>query len=191
MTNEVRFELVTNMLSSSLLAYIAVKRMPDRLKLCKFKRESFYLFYLDRSDTQVRWFFESLTSHAYSLLQPSRGQCPGRSNRRTILSPQTHPGSKVVLFCPLAGGTEGLQGRQQSLWLIYKSFSSFLCPYTPFSLLLLLYRLGSCHRKLSSTRSLQSRHISSNSVMSSRVSPSRLAKVELLEPVSMALSSDV
>lgn len=47
------------------------------------------------------------------------------------------------------------------------------------------------HRKLSSTRSLQSRHISSKSVMSSRVSPSRLGNVELLEPVSMALSSDV
>lgn len=30
------------------------------------------------------------------------------------------------------GGTEGLQGRQQSLWLVYKSFSSFLCPCTPF-----------------------------------------------------------
>lgn len=47
------------------------------------------------------------------------------------------------------------------------------------------------HRKLSSTRSLQSRHISSKSVMSSKVSPSRFGNVELLEPVSMALSSDV
>lgn len=87
---------------------------------------------------------------------------------------------------------EELRVDSQSLWLIYKFFSSsFLSPYTPFSSLLLLYKLGSCHRKLSSPRSLQSRHISSSSVMSSRVSPSRLAKVELLEPVSMALSSDV
>lgn len=139
----------------------------------------------------ARWFFQSLTSLACSLLQPSGGQCLGSSNRRNIVSPQTHPGSKVVLFCPLAGGTQRREYGQQSLWLIYKSFSSFLRPHASISLLLLLYGLASCHRKLSSTRSLQSRHISSNSVMSSRVSPSRLAKVELLELVSIALSSDV
>lgn len=49
--------------------------------------------------------------------------------------------------------------------------------------------LQAFHRKLSSTSS-ESRHISSNRLMSSRVSPSLLASVEL-EPVSMALSSDV
>lgn len=134
----VLLELLTNTLSLSLLAYIAVKKMPDRIKLCTFKRQSFYLFYLNRSDTQARWFFESLTScfHQCKLLQPNRGQCPGRSSRRTILSPQTNPDSVVVLFCPLGGGhgrgMEELEGRQQSLWLIYKSFSSFPCPYTPF-----------------------------------------------------------
>lgn len=79
----------------------------------------------------------------------------------------------------------------ESLVEVFLQFPVSLHPFFFFSLLLLLYRLGSCHRKLSSTRSLQSRHISSSSVMSSRVSPSRLAKVELLEPVSMALSSDV
>lgn len=105
--------------------------MPNRIKLCKFIKE-FYLFYLDWSDTQAWWFFKSLAWHAHSHLHPNRGQYPGRSEGRTILSAQTHPDSKVVLFCLLAGGTEGLEGRQQSLWLIYKSFSSFLCPHTPF-----------------------------------------------------------
>lgn len=101
---------------------------------------SFFLFLLllDRSTMQARWFFESLTSrfHQCLLLQPSRGQHPGRSSRRTILSPQTNPDSEVVLFCPLKGGwvrrRRSEESRQQSLWLIYKSFSSFLCPYTPF-----------------------------------------------------------
>lgn len=180
---------MTNVLSSSLLAYIAVKKMPDRITLCTFISQSFFkLFYVNRLGGS----FESMTSRVCPLLQPNRGQCPGRSRGCAILSALTHPDSKVVLFCPLGGGgAEGRQGRQQSLWSMYKSFSIFPCPRAPFSSLLLLNRPGCRHRKLSSTRSPQSRHISSNSVISSSVSPSRLAKVELLEPVSMALSSDV
>lgn len=57
-----------------------------------------------------------------------------------------------------------------------------------------VHRAGSCpwgHRKLSSTRSEESIPMSSIMSMSSMVSSSLLMKVELLEPVSMALSSDV
>lgn len=55
-------------------------------------------------------------------------------------------------------------------------------------------RAGRCpwgYRKLSSTRSEESIPMSSIMSMSSMVSSSLLMKVELLEPVSMALSSDV
>lgn len=114
------------------------------------------------------------------VLRPTRRQCLGRSDTSSTQSPQTRPSSKVVFSSVLwpgvrGGGSEGREGRQQSLWLSERSVFSFLCPCTPWSLLLLLRRLVSCHRKLSSARSLQSRHISSNKVMSSRVSPSRLA----------------
>lgn len=78
-------------------------------------------------------------------------------------------------------------GSMQSQW----KYQVLLQLLKSLSLQIFTLSAGSCHRKLSSARSLQSRHISSSSVMSSKVSPSRLAKVELLEPVSMALSSDV
>lgn len=189
-------ELLTNRLDSSLLAYIAVKRMPDKIKLCKFKRHSVYLISvwhyagpthsIGGHGSLIRWGLLFLT--AQSLLQPDRGQCPGRSEGRSILSPRTHPDSEMVWFCTQKGlsrwQTEGAGG-QTSESLVGLQVTH------PSPLLHPLDKLGRCHRKLSSARSLQSRHISSSSVMSSRVSPSRLAKVELLEPVSIALSSDV
>lgn len=71
----VHLELLINMSSSSLLAYIADNRMPDRIKLCKFKTQSLYLFCW--FDTQARWFFSVLDVAFSSMLSHSSGPIGG------------------------------------------------------------------------------------------------------------------
>lgn len=52
-------KVLTNMFNLSLVAYIAVKRMPDRIKLCKVQRQ-IRSFYLDVSNTQALSLLSSL-----------------------------------------------------------------------------------------------------------------------------------
>lgn len=105
----VQLELLTNRFNLSLVAYIAVKRMPDRIKLCKLERQTFHLVYLDVSNTQALWegegggfspFFKSCSAHR--LLQPRRG----------ALSEEVSDGRTIS---------------HHRLIQMFKWFSSFLC----------------------------------------------------------------
>lgn len=146
-------------------AYIAVNKMPNTVKLFRAKVNVFSLI---TNIKLVRLLAPS--QRCVPLIRRHSSKPAGGSVQGGVRSvPYSHHSPvETVKWFPLK---KSIVGRQL--------FGVFGCP------------VGCGHRKLSSTRSLQSRHISSKSVMSSNVSPSRLAKVELLEPVSMALSSDV
>lgn len=101
----------------SLLAYVAVQRMPNRIKAqhilesCRFK--------IRHAGSVLQWVLDAM-----SLLVPPvhRGQCPGWTNKfhRPIQA------AKWFFWSPVA--TEGQRGwrvRQQSLWFILKSIFSF------------------------------------------------------------------
>lgn len=118
----VHLELLTYMFVSSLLAYIAVKRMPDKNKPLQIKKTIFFLsvfsyiwHYIDPTHglggSLSPWGLAFIAAH--SLLQPNRGQSRERKEAY-LLSPQTHPDSEVVLFCTLKGRyrrrTEGARG---------------------------------------------------------------------------------
>lgn len=121
------------------LAYIAVKWMPDRIKLCTFKGQ---LFELDRSDSQARWFSLSPEGQHFChwTLTPApaggivQGVVKGAYQNVTTHSSQTAKWFCFVLKKGDEGwGLEGLEVSQQSLWWIYKSLvPSCPRPYAPF-----------------------------------------------------------
>lgn len=153
--------------------------MPHKNKALQMKNNLFFIIIIwialtERLNSSSSPFSESRSQRSSSLLQPKRGHCPGRSDDRT--SRHHRFTSAVKWFCSVlvkgcrrggAAGRESLVDLQLFCW-----FPRLLQPLPP---LLFPLRLSSCHRKLSSTRSLQSRHISSSRVMSSKVSPSCLA----------------
>lgn len=96
-------------------------------------------------------------------------------------------------LCP-SPGVSLYKSTSSHLWHFNKVVFSVEQNSTDDTAIFLMCRAGRClwgYRKLSSTRSEESIPMSSIMSMSSMVSSSLLMKVELLEPVSMALSSDV
>lgn len=138
----VHLELLTDMFVSSLLAYIAVKRMPDKIKLCKWKIKlnlfwvTFDTTYVWHMGSVALWVLEVLLS---SLLTHSSSPTGGSVQGEERGVPYCHHRliQTVKWFCSVlwkggsGGGLKRLEGRQRILLLIYRSFSSFLCPLIP------------------------------------------------------------
>lgn len=87
------------MFHSSLFAYIAVNRMPNIVKLYH-KKTTCLPSYLTHNYVRHRLRgcggFESLCS--FSGLRANGGQCPGRTEERTVQSTQSYSDSEVVYF---------------------------------------------------------------------------------------------
>lgn len=101
----------------SLLAYVAVQRMPNGIKALHFCRSPVL-----KLDTQALCFYESLMPWADWFLQRTRGQCTGWTTKFH------RPIQAAKWFFWSSAATEGQRGwrvRQQSLWFILKSVFSF------------------------------------------------------------------